>query len=119
MPTAKEKDKTRLSLNTDYKGSALGDKYIAPIRNIRGLQTDTLLSGRAMDSISRMKMENGAGNVPGCFVQQKTFLHNLYPALCYPDVGKRYNVFTPRERDTQKNEVIVDNDTKTVLSIWK
>ena len=22
------------------------------------------------------------------------------------------NVFTPRERDTQKNEVIVDNDTK-------
>ena len=23
------------------------------------------------------------------------------------------NVFTPRERDTQKNEVIVDNDTKT------
>lgn len=50
---------------------------------------------------------------PPLVLHNRRSVHSIFcSSLCNSDVGNAGAVvYTPRERDTQKNEIIVDNDT--------
>lgn len=110
----KKKDKTRLSLNTDYKGAPWVTNTSRPNEISRGLQNRHIALWQSHGQY--FKNENGewSWQRPRLFCTtedlftQSFILPYVIPML--ENAGA--NVFTPRERDTQKNEVIVDNDTK-------
>lgn len=110
----KKKDKTRLSLNTDYKGAPWVTNTSRPYEISRGLQNRHIALWQSHGQY--FKNENGewSWQRPRLFCTtedlftQSFILPYVIPML--ENAGA--NVFTPRERDTQKNEVIVDNDTK-------
>ena len=110
----KKKDKTRLSLNTDYKGAPWVTNTSRPNEISSGLQNRHIALWQSHGQY--FKNENGewSWQRPRLFCTtedlftQSFILPYVIPML--ENAGA--NVFTPRERDTQKNEVIVDNDTK-------
>ncbi len=73
----KKKDKDRLSLNIDYKGSPWVKNISRPYEISKGLQNRHIALWQSHGQYLRMIKGNGAGNVPGCSVQQKICLPSL------------------------------------------
>ena len=65
-----------------------------------------------MENIILIIKINGAGSVPRLFCTTEDLFTQSFiiPYLIPMLENAGANVFTPRERDTQKQEVIVDND---------
>lgn len=101
-------------MNTDYKGAPWVTNTSRPYEISRGLQNRHIALWQSHGQY--FKNENGewSWQRPRLFCTtedlftQSFILPYVIPML--ENAGA--NVFTPRERDTQKNEVIVDNDTK-------
>ncbi len=77
-------------------------------------------SGKATATTSKMIKTNGDGNVPDYSAPQKTCSLNLFvlPYVIPMPENAGAIVYTPRERDTQKNEIIVDNDTPQCFPLF-
>ena len=78
-----------------------------------GYKTAISLSGKATVIISKTIKTNGAGNAPRLFcTTEDLFTQSFVLPYVIPMLENAGAVvYTPRERDTQKNEIIVDNDT--------
>lgn len=110
----KKKDKDRLSLNIDYKGSPWVKNISRPYEISKGLQNRHIALWQSHGQYFKNDKGEWGWQRPRLFCTtedlftQSFILPYVIPML--ENAGA--NVFTPRERDTQKNEVIVDNDTK-------
>ncbi len=110
----KKKDKTRLSLNIDYKGAPWVKNMSRPYEISRGLDNRHIALWQSHGQYFKNDKGEWGWQRPRLFCTtedlftQSFILPYVIPML--ENAGA--NVFTPRERDTQKNEVIVDNDTK-------
>lgn len=110
----KKKDKARLSLNIDYKGAPWVQNISRPYEISRGLQNRHIALWQSHGQYFKNDKGGWGWQRPRLFCTtedlftQSFILPYIIPML--ENAGA--NVFTPRERDTQKNEVIVDNDTK-------
>ncbi|WP_455587474.1 golvesin C-terminal-like domain-containing protein [Bacteroides sp.] len=110
----KKKDKTRLSLSFDYKGAPWVENTSRPYEISRGLANRHISLWQSHGLYFKNDKGEWSWQRPRLFCTtedlftQSFILPYVIPML--ENAGA--NVFTPRERDTQKNEVIVDNDTK-------
>ncbi|MEG2855202.1 golvesin C-terminal-like domain-containing protein [Bacteroides sp.] len=111
----KKKDKSRLLLNTDYKGEPWVKNTSRPYEVSRGLQNRHIALWQSHGSYYKNDKEDWGWQRPRLFCTtedlftQSFILPYVIPML--ENAGA--NVFTPRERDTQRNEVVVDNDTQS------
>lgn len=109
----KKRDKSRLSLNTDYKGSPWVKNISRPYEISQGLQGRHLSLWQSHGKYYMNDKKKWSWQRPRLFCTtedlftQSFVLPYLIPMLEHAGAI----VYTPRERDTQKNEVIVDNDT--------
>lgn len=109
----KKKDKLRLS-NTEYKGAPWVTNTSRPYEITRGLQNRHISLWQSHGKYYRNDKNVWEWQRPRLFCTtedlftQSFILPYVIPML--ENAGA--NVYTPRERDTQKNEVIVDNDTR-------
>ncbi len=138
----KRKDKSRMLGDIDYQGAPWVKNTSSPIDISRGLQNRHVAlwqsHGRYFKNGNGNSNGNGASNGNGdgnghrisngswlwqrprlfCTTEdlftQSIILPYVIPML--ENAGA--NVFTPRERDTQKNEVIVDNDNLRSGSLY-
>lgn len=110
----KKQDKSRLSLNVDYKGKPWVKNTSRPYDITRGLDNRHIALWQSHGKYFSSEKGRWIWQRPELFCTtedlftQSFILPYVIPML--ENAGA--NVFTPRERDTQKNEVIVDNDTK-------
>lgn len=110
----KKQDKSRLSLNVDYKGKPWVKNTSRPYEASRGLDNRHIALWQSHGKYFSSEKGRWIWQRPELFCTtedlftQSFILPYVIPML--ENAGA--NVFTPRERDTQKNEVIVDNDTK-------
>ncbi|MEG1562420.1 MAG: xanthan lyase [Bacteroides sp.] len=111
----KKKDKARLSLQTDYKGEPWVKNMSRPYDVSRGLENRHIALWQSHGKYYKNDKNEWGWQRPRLFCTtedlftQSFILPYVIPML--ENAGA--NVFTPRERDTQKNEVIVDNDTQS------
>ena len=109
----KKKDKERLSLNVDYKGAPWVKNTSRPNEISRGLQDRHIAIWQSHGNYFKNDKNEWGWQRPRLFCTtedmftQSFFLPYVIPML--ENAGAI--VYTPRERDTQKNEIIVDNDT--------
>ncbi len=107
-----KKDKARLFSHLEYKGTPWVTRTSRPYDITRGLEGRHIACGKATGNIISMTRTNGDGNVRGCSAPQKTNSHNRSSCLtscrCWKMQEPMYSL--PRERDRQKQEIIVDND---------
>ncbi len=110
----KKQDKKRLSLNTDYKGAPWVTNTTRPYDISRGLDGRHIALWQSHGRYYKNDQKAWGWQRPNLFCTtedlftQSFILPYVIPML--ENAGA--NVFTPRERDVQKNEVIVDNDTR-------
>lgn len=110
----KRQDKSRLSLSIDYKGEPWVKNTSRPYNVSRGLDNRHIALWQSHGKYFSSEKGQWLWQRPQLFCTtedlftQSFILPYVIPML--ENAGA--NVFTPRERDTQKNEVIVDNDTK-------
>lgn len=110
----KKQDKSRLSLHTDYKGEPWVKNTSRPYDISRGLDNRHIALWQSHGKYFSAEKGKWLWQRPQLFCTtedlftQSFILPYVIPML--ENAGA--NVFTPRERDTQKQEVIVDNDTK-------
>lgn len=110
----KKQDKARLSLHTDYKGEPWVKNTSRPYDISRGLDNRHIALWQSHGKYFSAEKGKWLWQRPQLFCTtedlftQSFILPYVIPML--ENAGA--NVFTPRERDTQKNVVIVDNDTK-------
>lgn len=110
----KKKDKNRLSLSTEYKGVPWVENASRPYEITRGLTNRHIALWQSHGKYFKNEKGEWSWQRPRLFCTtedlftQSFVLPYLLPML--ENAGA--NVFTPRERDTQRHEVIVDNDTK-------
>lgn len=110
----KKKDKNRLSLSTEYKGAPWVENASRPYEITRGLTNRHIALWQSHGKYFKNEKGEWSWQRPRLFCTiedlftQSFVLPYLLPML--ENAGA--NVFTPRERDTQRHEVIVDNDTK-------
>lgn len=111
----KKKDRTRLSLDTEYKGAPWIKNSSRPNAITKGLQDRHLSLWQSHGKYFMNDKKEWGWQRPRLFCTtedqftQSFILPYVIPML--ENAGAI--VYTPRERDTQKNEVIVDNDTKS------
>lgn len=107
-----KKDKTRMFSNLEYKGSPWVTRSSRPYEITRGLEGKHIALWQSHGKYYINNQDKWAWQRPRLFCTsedqftQSFILPYLIPML--ENAGA--NVFTPRERDTQKQEVIVDND---------
>lgn len=107
-----KKDKTRLFNNLEYKGNAWVTNASRPYEITRGLNGRHIALWQSHGKYYINNQDKWAWQRPRLFCTsedmftQSFILPYLIPML--ENAGA--NVFTPRERDIQKQEVIVDND---------
>lgn len=107
-----KKDKTRLFNNLEYKDNAWVTNTSRPYEITRGLDGRHIALWQSHGRYYINNQDKWAWQRPRLFCTsedmftQSFILPYLIPML--ENAGA--NVFTPRERDTQKQEVIVDND---------
>ncbi|MBO4984980.1 MAG: xanthan lyase [Bacteroides sp.] len=107
-----KKDKERLSLKQEYKGKPWVTRASRPNEISRGLNNKHIALWQSHGKYYINKLDKWGWQRPRLFctsedqLTQSFILPYLIPML--ENAGA--NVFTPRERDTQLNEVIVDND---------
>ena len=109
----KKKDKSRLS-NAEYKGAPWVKNVSRPYEVTKGLQNCHISLWQSHGKYFKNDKGEWSWQRPRLFCTtedlftQSFILPYVIPML--ENAGA--NVYTPRERDTQKNEVIVDNDTR-------
>lgn len=109
----KKKDKERMSLHTDYKGAPWVKNVSRPNEISRGLQDRHIALWQSHGNYFKNDKGEWGWQRPRLFCTtedlftQSFILPYVIPML--ENAGAI--VYTPRERDTQKNEIIVDNDT--------
>lgn len=110
---SKKKDKERMSLNIEYKGAPWVKKISRPNEISRGLQDRHIALWQSHGIYYKNDKGKWGWQRPRLFCTtedmftQSFILPYVIPML--ENAGAI--VYTPRERDTQKNEIIVDNDT--------
>lgn len=109
----KKKDKERMSLDTDYKGAPWVKNSSRPNEISRGLQDRHIALWQSHGNYFKNDKGEWGWQRPRLFCTtedmftQSFILPYVIPML--ENAGAI--VYTPRERDTQKNEIIVDEDT--------
>lgn len=109
----KKKDKGRMSLDIEYKGAPWVKNDSRPYEISRGLQDRHIGLWQSHGSYFKNDKGEWGWQRPRLFCTtedqftQSFILPYVIPML--ENAGAI--VYTPRERDTQKNEIIVDNDT--------
>lgn len=118
----KRKDKSRLMGELDYTGAPWVKNISLPYEISKGLQNRHIALWQSHGKYYRN------GNGKGSWVWQRPRLFCTSEDLFTQSIILPYvipmlenagaNVFTPRERDIQKNEVIVDNDNPRSGSLY-
>lgn len=112
---AKKKDKSRLWTNTDYKGAPWVKSISRPNEITKGLQDRHLSLWQSHGKYFKKDKGEWEWQRPRLFcTTEDLFTQSFILPYVIPMLENAGAVvYTPRERDTQKNEVIVDNDTKS------
>lgn len=116
----KKKDKLRLSHHIDYKGEPWVTNASRPYHTTRGLQNRHIALWQSHGRYFNNDKQEWSWQRPRLFCTtedlftQSFILPYVIPML--ENAGA--NVFTPRERDTQRSEVIVDNDVSQNGSVY-
>ncbi|MEG2149779.1 MAG: xanthan lyase [Bacteroidaceae bacterium] len=116
----KKKDKERLSLNIDYKGEPWVKNTSVPYTINRGLQNRHIALWQSHGKYFKSTSNEWAWQRPRLYcTTEDMFTQSFVLPYVLPMLENAGAiVFTPRERDTQRNEVIVDNDTPRSGSIY-
>ena len=109
----KKKDKERLSLNVDYKGAPWVKNISRPNEISRGLQDRHIAIWQSHGNYFKNDKNEWGWQRPRLFcTTEDMFTQSFVLPYVIPMLENAGAiVYTPRERDTQKNEIIVDNDT--------
>ena len=109
----KKKDKERMSLKTDYKGAAWVKNISRPNEISRGLQDRHIAIWKSHGNYFKNDKNEWGWQRPRLFcTTEDLFTQSFVLPYVIPMLENAGAiVYTPRERDTQKNEIIVDNDT--------
>lgn len=109
----KKKDKERLSLNVDYKGAPWVKNTSRPNEISRGLQDRHIAIWQSHGNYFKNDKNEWGWQRPRLFcTTEDMFTQSFVLPYVIPMLENAGAiVYTPRERDTQKNEIIVDNDT--------
>lgn len=109
----KKKDKTRLSSGIDYKGAAWVENLSRPNEVSRGLQNRHIAVWQSHGNYFKNDKNAWEWQRPRLFcTTEDLFTQSFVLPYVIPMLENAGAiVYTPRERDTQKNEIIVDNDT--------
>lgn len=109
----KKKDKARLSLGIDYKGAAWVENLSRPNEVSRGLQNRHIAVWQSHGNYFKNDKNAWEWQRPRLFcTTEDLFTQSFVLPYVIPMLENAGAiVYTPRERDTQKNEIIVDNDT--------
>lgn len=116
----KKKDKERMSLNIDYKGIPWVQNNSKPNEISRGLQNRHIAIWQSHGKYFKNDKNEWGWQRPRLFCTtedlftQSFVLPYIIPML--ENAGAI--VYTPRERDTQENEIIVDNDDTHSTSLY-
>lgn len=110
----RKKDKERLSLNIDYKDAPWVRNASRPYNISRGLQNRHLALWQSHGSYYKNDQREWGWQRPRLFcTTEDLFTQSFIIPYVIPMLENAgASIYTPRERDTQKNEVIVDNDIK-------
>ena len=108
----KKKDKDRMSLNVDYKGAPWVKNTSRPNEISRGLQDRHIALWQSHGKYFINDKNEWGWQRPRLFcTTEDMFTQSFILPYVIPMLENAGAVvYTPRERDTQKNEVIVDND---------
>lgn len=111
----KKPNKERLSLQTEYKGQPWVKNSSRPYEVSRGLNNRHIALWQSHGKYFIKDKGEWVWQRPRLFcTTEDQFTQSFILPYAIPMLENAgANVFTPRERDTQKNEVIVDNDTKS------
>lgn len=109
----KKKDKERMSLHTDYKGEPWVKNISRPNEISRGLQDRHIAVWQSHGNYYKNDKDEWGWQRPRLFcTTEDLFTQSFVLPYVIPMLENAGAiVYTPRERDTQKNEIIVDNDT--------
>lgn len=109
----KKKDKERMSLKTDHKGAAWVKNISRPNEISRGLQDRHIAIWQSHGNYFKNDKNEWGWQRPRLFcTTEDLFTQSFVLPYVIPMLENAGAiVYTPRERDTQKNEIIVDNDT--------
>lgn len=109
----KKKDKERMTLDVNYKGAPWVKNVSRPNEISRGLQDRHIALWQSHGSYFKNDKGEWGWQRPRLFcTTEDLFTQSFVLPYAIPMLENAgATVFTPRERDTQKNEVIVDNDT--------
>lgn len=109
----KKKDKERMSLHTDYKGAPWVKNISRPNEISRGLQDRHIALWQSHGNYFKNDKGEWGWQRPRLFcTTEDLFTQSFVLPYVIPMLENAGAiVYTPRERDTQKNEIIVDNDT--------
>lgn len=109
----KKKDKARLSSGIDYKGAAWVENLSRPNEVSRGLQNRHIAVWQSHGNYFKNDKNAWEWQRPRLFcTTEDLFTQSFVLPYVIPMLENAGAiVYTPRERDTQKNEIIVDNDT--------
>lgn len=109
----KKKDKARMSLHTDYKGEPWVKNVSRPNEISRGLQDRHIAVWQSHGNYYKNDKDEWGWQRPRLFcTTEDLFTQSFVLPYVIPMLENAGAiVYTPRERDTQKNEIIVDNDT--------
>lgn len=109
----KKKDKERMSLKTDYKGAAWVKNISRSNEISRGLQDRHIAIWQSHGNYFKNDKNEWGWQRPRLFcTTEDLFTQSFVLPYVIPMLENAGAiVYTPRERDTQKNEIIVDNDT--------
>ena len=109
----KKKDKERMSLKTDYKDKAWVKNISRPNEISRGLQDRHIAIWQSHGNYFKNDKNEWGWQRPRLFcTTEDLFTQSFVLPYVIPMLENAGAiVYTPREQDTQKNEIIVDNDT--------
>ena len=111
----KDKDKSRLYGKTDYKEAPWTQNISRPFSITEGLQNRHLAVWQSHGKYYKNELRVWKWQRPALFGTTEDFYTQsiVVPYLIPMLENAGAVVFTPRERDWQRNEVIVDNDAST------
>lgn len=115
----KKKDKSRLA-NADYKGEAWVKKTSRPYEASKGLEGRHVSLWQSHGKYFKNDKNEWLWQRPRLYCTTEDLYTQSYiiPYLIPMLENAGAIVFTPRERDTQRNEVVVDNDVPRSSSIY-
>lgn len=116
----KQVDKNRIP-QKEYRGTPLLTLLSKPFQVTRGLQNRHLALWHSHGLYYRLRTDKWLWQRERVFqtVEDKFTMSYVLPYLVPMLENAGANVFLPRERDTQTNEVIVDNDGSTGQSVYR